>query len=174
MARVPLLDAEDVPEEYRYLFTENDVGDADIFRGMANNPKLLQWYLRYASRLWETLPEREREILILAAARALDHEYEWHQHVTLGREVGLSDDEIVAISRNDLDGFDDHEAALAAYGRSLALFDIRDTDHERLREHYDDETVVGVAMLGSHYLATAATLDAMGVEPEGEFVGWEL
>ncbi|MFB6311147.1 MAG: carboxymuconolactone decarboxylase family protein [Salinirussus sp.] len=174
MARVPLLDAEDIPEEYRYLFTENDVGEADIFRGMANNPKLLQWYLRYSSRLWETLPEREREVLILAAARALEHEYEWHQHVSLGREAGLTDDEIRAISRHELDSLADHEAALVEYGRAVALGDIRDADHDRLRQHYDDETVVGVAMLASHYLATGATLDAMGVEPEDAFVGWEL
>ncbi len=174
MARVPLLDAEDVPEEYRYLFTENDVGDADIFRGMANAPEQMQWYLRYSTRLWNALPDREREIVILAAARALEHEYEWHQHVRLGREAGLSDEEITAISRNELGAFPENEAALAGYSRALTLGDIRDTDHERLRQHYDDETVVGVAMLASHYLATGATLDAMGVTPETEFVGWEL
>jgi alkylhydroperoxidase family enzyme len=174
MARVPLLEAEDLPEEYRYLFTESDVGEADIFRAMANAPKQMQWYMRYSTRLWEILPEREREVVILAAARALDHEYEWHQHVRLGREAGVTDAEINAISAGDHDALDEADAALAAYARSVALGDTRDADHERLVEAYDTETATGVALLASHYVATGRTLDALGVEPEEEFVGWEL
>ena len=174
MARVPLLDAEDLPEEYRYLFTENDVGERDIFRAMANAPEQMQSYMRFSGKLWAVLPEREREVLILATGRALDHEYEWHQHVRLGREAGLSDATINAISTGDLDDLPDNEAALAAYGRALALGDLRDADHERLREHYDDGAVAGIAMLASFYLMTGRTLDALGVEPEEEFVGWTV
>jgi len=50
--------------------------------------------------------------------------------------------------------------------------DPRDADHDRLRAHYDVGTVVGIAMLVSHYVATARTLDAVDVEPETAFVGW--
>lgn len=174
MARVPLLDAEDLPEEYRYLFTENDVGDREIFRAMANAPKQMQWYMRYSSRLWEVLPEREREVAILAAGRALEHEYEWHQHVRLGREAGLADETINAISRNDLDALADRDAALVAYARGVAQGDPRDADHDRLREFYDVGTVVGVAMLVGFYVETGRTLDALGVEPEEAFVGWTV
>ncbi len=174
MARVPLLDAEDLPEEYRYLFDQNDVGTADIFRGMANAPTQFQWYMRYSSRLWEILPARERELVILAAARALEHPYEWHQHVRLGREAGVSDEEITAISEGRGEPFDAQDAALLTYARAVALGDVRDGDHDRLREEYDDEIVVGVAMLAAHYVATARVLDAMGIEPEEEFVGWQV
>ncbi len=174
MARVPLLEPEDVPEDYRYLLTDNDVGDRAIFRAMANAPEQLLWYMRYSTRLWEVLPDREREVVILAAARALEHEYEWHQHVRLGREAGLSDDEINAISTNDLAALDDRDVALVAYARALALGDIRDGDQAHLREHYDVGTVAGVAMLASHYVATGRTLDAFGIEPEEEFVGWTV
>ncbi|WP_226479511.1 carboxymuconolactone decarboxylase family protein [Natrinema amylolyticum] len=172
MARVPLLEAEDLPEEYRYLFTDNDVGDAHIFRAMANAPELLQWYMRYSTRLWDVLPEREREIVILAAARALEHAYEWHQHVRLGREAGVTDAEITAITDGDCEVLSDRDAALVAYARGVALGDPRDGDHDRLREHYDVETVVGVAMLAGHYVATARLLDAFDVATETEFVGW--
>jgi 4-carboxymuconolactone decarboxylase len=174
MARVPLLEAEDIDEEYRYLFTDNDVGEADIFRGMANAPKQLQWYLRYSTRLWEVLPEREREVVILAAARALEHEYEWHQHVRLGREAGVTDAEINAISTGHLGELDDDDATLAAYAHGVTQGDPRDADYERVVDSYDVETAVGVAMLASHYVATARTLDAMGVTPEDDFVGWTV
>ncbi|WP_254764348.1 carboxymuconolactone decarboxylase family protein [Natrinema marinum] len=172
MARVPLLEAEDLPEEYRYLFTENDVGDAHIFQAMANAPELMRWYMRYSTRLWDVLPAREREVVILAAARALEHEYEWHQHVRLGCEAGVTDAEIDAISRGDLAALEDRDAALVAYARSVALGDPRDGDHDRLGEHYETDTVVGVAMLASHYVSTARTLDALDVATEEPFVGW--
>lgn len=172
MARVPLLEAADLPEEYRYLLTENDVGDAHIFRAMANAPELMQWYMRYSTRLWDVLPERERELVILATARALEHAYEWHQHVRLGRAAGVTDAEITAVTDGDPAALDDRDGALVAYARGVALGDPRDADHDRLRAHYDVGTVVGVAMLVSHYVATARTLDAVDVEPETEFVGW--
>jgi len=174
MARVPLLDAEDLPEEYRYLFTENDVGEREIFQAMANAPKQMQWYMRYSSRLWEVLPEREREVVILAAGRALQHRYEWHQHVRLGRAAGLDDEDINAISEHDVEAMDERDAALASYSRSVAQGDPRDGEHDRLLEFYDVETVVGIAMLVSFYVATGRTLDALGVAPEEEFVGWTV
>ena len=173
MARVPRLTADDLPEEYRYLFTENDVGDAHIFQAMANAPALMQWYMRYSTRLWGVLPERERELVILSAARAMAHEYEWHQHVRLGREAGVTDEEIRAISEGDSDALGDRDHALVTYARGVALGDLREADHDRLLAHYDVETVVGVAMLASHYVATARTLDALDVEPEESFVGWK-
>ena len=69
---------------------------------------------------------------------------------------------------------DGQDAALLTYARAVALGDVRDGDHDRLREEYDDEIVVGVAMLAAHYVATARVLDAMGIEPEEEFVGWQV
>lgn len=173
MARVPLLEAEDLPAEYRYLFTDNDVGEAHIFQAMANAPELLQWYMRYSTRLWDVLPDRERELVILATARALEHAYEWHQHVRLGREAGVEDAAITAISEGDLASLGNRDAALVAYARAVALGDPRDGDHDRLAEYYDDATVVGVAMLVGHYVATARFLDAVDVATETAFVGWD-
>lgn len=172
MARVPLLEADDLPEEYRYLFAENDVGDAHIFQAMANAPEVLQWYMRYSTRLWDVLPEREREVVILATARALEHPYEWHQHVRLGREAGVTDAEITAITEGRLEALDDRDAALVAYARGVALGDPRDGEYDRLGDHYDVETVVGVTVLVSHYVATARALDAFDVATEEAFVGW--
>jgi len=122
MARVPLLEAADLPEEYRYLFTENDVGDAHIFRAMANAPELMQWYMRYSTRLWDVLPERERDRHPRDRSRPRAP-YEWHQHVRLGRAAGVTDAEITAITDGDLAALDDRDGALVAYARGVALGD---------------------------------------------------
>jgi len=172
MARVPLLGLRTCPRNYRYLFTENDVGDAHIFRAMANAPELMQWYMRYSTRLWDVLPRagRDRHPRDRSRPRA---PYEWHQHVRLGRAAGVTDAEITAITDGDLAALDDRDGALVAYARGVVCWVIPamriTTGFERTTT---SGTVVGIAMLVSHYVATARTLDAVDVEPETAFVGW--
>lgn len=177
MARVPLVDRDDLPEEYQYLLGEDALGERNIFRAIGNSPRVLQSYMRYGTTLWEAgeLTTRERELLILAVARALRSEYEWHQHVDIGREAGLGTDEIAAIGREEFEnfeGFDDRDRALLAYADAFARGEVTDTIHEDLAEFCETSTLTGIAMLCSHYVATARALDALEVPLEGSFVGW--
>lgn len=173
MARVPLLSKEDLPESYRYLFTDSAVGEATIFRAMAHAPEQMQSYMRYSTTLWRTLPDRERELAILAVARAIEARYEWHQHVRLGREAGVTTAEIRAIGADALAELNPPDRTLVTYAQAVALDRVTDADHDAIRSVYDEETVVGLALLASHYVATARTLAALGIEPEEPFVGWE-
>lgn len=176
MARVQLINQEDLPEDYQYLMSEDALGEPNIFRAMGNNPKVMQSYMRYGTTLWNEsgLSFRERELAILAAARALHSEYEWHQHVRLGRDAGITDDEIKRISHGDFDSFDPNEQAVLQYATAFSLTEVTDAIHNALADHYDTKTVVGTTMLCSHYIATAAALEALNVPIEDEFVGWDL
>jgi 4-carboxymuconolactone decarboxylase len=174
MARVPLKRREDLPDEYQYLLSEDALGERNIFRVMGNNPATLQSYMRYGTTLWTEsgLSERERELVILALARALDSRYEWHQHVELGREAGVKPWAIDALGRDDVDAFDGRDRALVAYARAFAAERVTDKVHASVAEHCDDETVTGLAMLASHYVATATVLNALAIDLEEPFVGW--
>jgi alkylhydroperoxidase family enzyme len=176
MARVPLLDRTDLPEEYRYLLDEDVMGELNLFRAMGNNPEVFQSYVRYGSTLWTDagLEQADVERCILAIARTLDARYEWHQHVPIARDAGVPDDEILAIADGDLDGFDDRHRALLEYVQAVAEGDVDDATHEALAAHVDDETVVGATLLAGQYLATARFLDALDVPLEDSFVGWDL
>lgn len=176
MARVPLLDRTDLPDDYRYLLDEDVMGELNLFRAMGNNPEVFQSYVRYGSTLWTEagVDAADLERCILAVARALDAEYEWHQHVPLARENGVSDAEIRAIAEEDLDHFDDRRRALLRYVQAVAEGDVDAATHESLAAHVDDETVAGVTLLATHYLATARFLEALEVPLEGSFVGWDV
>lgn len=176
MARVPSVDTADLPEEYRYLFEENELGTLDLFRALGNNPPILQSYMRWGTTLWREcgLDEREVELVILAVACELDAAYEWHQHVPIGVDAGIATDDLRALRDGDFDRLDDGDALLVEYATAVVRGTVEDTIHDRLRDRFDDETITGVVMLATHYLATARALDALGVEPEGEFVGWDL
>lgn len=175
MARVPLLRQEDLPEDYQYLLSEDALGEPNVLRAIANNPPVLQSYMRYGTTLWEEsgLSFRERELAILAIARTLRSRYEWHQHVAIAEDAGISTDEMAAIGRDDDAAFEGAEGALIAYARAFAEGGVTDDLHDALAVHYDDRTVAGTAMLASHYVATARAIDALDVPVEDAFVGWD-
>lgn len=176
MARVPYADPEDMPEEYRYLLTETDIGDAHIIRSFANNPPVLQSYMRWGTTLWEEsgVSSRQVEVVILAVAAALGAAYEWHQHVPTGFDVGLTEAEILALGGGEFDALAPEDGALAAYAVAVVRDSVDGAHFDDVAEYFDDETIVGVTLLAGHYLMTARALSALDVETEDGFIGWEL
>lgn len=176
MARVPLRRQDDLPDEYQYLLGEDAMGEINLLCAMANNPQVLQSYMRYGSTLWAEsgLNGVDVERVILAVARALDARYEWHQHVPIARDEGVPDEDIDAIGRGAIEELEDRHEAIVAYARAVATGDVDNAVFEAVTAYLDDHTVVGVTLLATHYLATARFLDALSVPTEGQFVGWEL
>lgn len=174
-ARVPLLTRDDLPEDYRYLFDTDDLGELDLFGALAHVPRAMRAYMRFGTALWNVgdLTTRERELAILAVARALGARYEWHQHVALGRDAGITTDELGAIARGDDCGFTEREQAIVRYATAAATGSVTDPLFEATAAVCDTETVVGLTVLASYYLATARFLDALAIPVDGgDFVGW--
>ncbi|MFC6719625.1 carboxymuconolactone decarboxylase family protein [Natrialbaceae archaeon GCM10025810] len=176
-ARVPLLSREDLPEEFRYLFDEDVLGELNLFQSIGHVPRAMRAYMRYGTALWNAgdLSTRERELAILAVARTVRARYEWHQHVELGREAGVTTEELNAIARADDCPFSERERAIVRYASAVATGTVTDPMFEAAVEVTDVETVVGLTMLAGHYLMTARILDSLSVPiDDGEFAGWTL
>jgi alkylhydroperoxidase family enzyme len=142
---------------------------------MANNHHILKSNMLWMNTLWEQFGDpRLRELVIMASARAKESEYEWHQHVSIGRRVGLSDAEILAIESGDYEGFEARETAALRYADAVVTGDVDDATHEVIAEWFDDGEVVALAMLLGSYAATALFIDALDIEPREPFVGWRL
>ena len=176
MARVPLRDIDDLPEEYRYLFAENDLGVLNLFRVLGHNPPLLQSYMRWGTALWREagLDDRGVELVILAVAGRLGSGYEWHQHAEAGREAGLSPAELEAIRDGRFDALAGADGTLAEYAVACVEGTTGDDLVAAVIETFDTWTAVGVALLAGHYLLTARVVNTLGVEPEEPLVGWAL
>ncbi|MEQ8718416.1 MAG: carboxymuconolactone decarboxylase family protein [Acidimicrobiales bacterium] len=129
--------------------------DLTVLRLLANSPTVFRPFVRLSSTLMYdgALPEKVREVVILWMGRNRPHSYEWIEHVLIARRVGLSDEQIDAIERDDLDG---------------DLF----TDEQRLA------VVVAAQLLGDHALPPEtfeAAVDTWGLETFIELVmvvGW--
>ncbi len=73
----------------------------NISKTLAHHPTLSAAWLTFAQYVLSdnTLPPRDRELLILRIGYLCGAEYEWGQHSRIARQVGLSDDEIVRVTR---------------------------------------------------------------------------
>lgn len=174
MARISLPRREDLPEDYQYLLDSDALGQLELLQAIGLNPRVLQTYMRHGSALWQEagLPPRRVELVILAVAQVLDCEYEWHQHIGLARDAGVTGAEIREIGAGRTTAFDDTDSLLLRYAQQIATRDVNDDMHRLIETQFDDKMVSGVTTLVGHYLGTAAIIDALDLQPETPFVGW--
>jgi 4-carboxymuconolactone decarboxylase len=106
-----------------------------------------------AIRFRSELSPRIREMAILAVAQAWDSAYERASHEPIGREAGLTDEEIEALRGGADPGFaDKQEQAAYAVVRALTGLDPNTADLDD--EQYD----TAVAALGERALVELSTL----------------
>lgn len=178
MARVPYVESGDVPEEHRDLLVSSlQDRPLHVYRALGNNPEVLAGLRGFFGSLWSDsgLSDRRRELVILATTSEIGNEYEWHQHVRIGRGEGIDDDAIAAISAGDLDALDDEEATLVRYARAVVRGEVDDDLHDEIADLYDEDAIVGIAAVAEGYAALGGIIDALDVDLEDgeEFFGWD-
>src|SRR5881398_1257491 len=90
----PVNDELDLDADARALLGATSLGPAvNIFRTFIRHPKHFKRWLVFANHILfkSTIPPRDREILILRTGWRCRAEYEWGQHVIIGKAAGLSD-----------------------------------------------------------------------------------
>ena len=117
--RVPALTEDQWTDEVRAILAPTTALSGgrvfNIFATLAHNPKLLKRWLLFGDHVLSksTLPARERELAILRVGWLCRSEYEWAQHVVIGKLVGLNDDDIERVRRGpEAEGWSPAEAAL--------------------------------------------------------------
>ncbi|HTN99478.1 MAG TPA: carboxymuconolactone decarboxylase family protein, partial [Microthrixaceae bacterium] len=121
VGRAPLV-AMDTASEAQAELLQPLGGDnaLNLFKTLANHPKLMRSWLRFGGQLLQrsTLSDRERELVILRVAARCGSAYEWGQHVGIARHAGLSDDEIRLIGALSNSGEAGPEEATVGTGES--------------------------------------------------------
>ncbi|WP_255197457.1 carboxymuconolactone decarboxylase family protein [Halorarius litoreus] len=195
MARISYVDRESVPEAYREQFDthleislpdveayenvqETNVagGSRNIYRLFGHFPVFLESHREHLSLMWETfdIDPRQRELALMAGAREMGSEYEWQHHVPVALDEGVTVEELRAISAGEFDAFDPEEALLLEYASRFVRRDIDDELHGRMAERYDDAALMALSTLLGFYVFLGYTLDALDVDLEDPFVGWDL
>ncbi len=143
------------------------VGPLNLFTTMANHPKLLKRWLVFGGHVLSksSLPARERELVILRVGWRCGSDYEFGQHTLIGREVGVSDDEIRRTTLDGLHGWSDRDAALLAAADELVEDQrIGDDTWARLRERWSTEQLMDLVFTVGQYVMVSMALRTFGVQ----------
>jgi alkylhydroperoxidase family enzyme len=124
--RIPMRDLGSLSGEDADTAAENRMGGRhlNIFRVLMNHPKLTRRWTVFAGHVLhkQTLPVREREMLILRIGWLNQAEYEWAQYVEIAKRAGITEAEIERVKEGPRAegpiaagpgaGWSAHEAAL--------------------------------------------------------------
>jgi len=140
----------------------------NIFATLAHHPKLLKRWLLFGDQVLSrsTLGARERELVILRTGWLCDAEYEWAQHVVIGKLAGLSDVEIQRVMHGaDAPGWSAAEAALLRATDELhADKRIADTTWRELGQHFTTQQCLDLIFAVGQYTLVSMALRSLGVE----------
>lgn len=147
----------------------NPEAAGNLLATLARHPDLTRSFLRFNVHLLfrSTLPERLRELAILRVAHLLGSEYEWRHHVSLGREVGLTDAAIDGATRGHGDDELD-QAVLDAVDQLQEKANVSDQTWAALSTHLDERQRMDLVFTIGCYGALAMAINTFGVEPDQE------
>jgi 4-carboxymuconolactone decarboxylase len=170
--RVPALRDDQLDAETRERFGGRVL---NIFRTLAHHPKLLKRWLVFGNHVLSksSLSPRDRELVILRVGWLCQSGYEWGQHVVIGKQAGISDDEIARIADGpDAPNWTPLEALLLRAADELHVDSfIGDNTWNSLSEHFDTEQLIDLVFTVGQYHLVSMALNTFGVQLDAGLTG---
>jgi len=166
--RIEPLAEDELPEEARVNMGKGPT--LNIFRTLGHHPDLVKRWLVFGNHVLgkSTLPARDREIAILRIGWLCRSAYEWGQHVVIGKQCGLDDDDVRRIAEGaDAPGWSPLEQAVIRAADELHgdAF-VTDETWAALAEHYDTRQLMDLVFAIGQYNLVSMALNSFGVQPE--------
>ena len=167
MARIPYPEPDELSDRVNEALER--VPPLNVFRILSHAQTAFRPYLRFGGALLADLElgPVPRELAILQTARVFEAEYEWIQHVAIGRAVGVTDAQIAALERGDLDdeSFEPSERALLHF-TTAAMQQPRpsDEDFAAVREHFSPREIVELLLVAGAYAMLARIMTSLDLD----------
>ncbi len=140
----------------------------NIFGVLGRHPKLLKRFNLLGGFILNKglIPERERELVILRVGWNARAVYEFGQHTVIGKRCGLTDDEIVALTKaaGEYDWSADDQALLAMADELTDDDCVTDTTWAALAARWDDAELVELLIVAGFYRLVSGFLNSAGVQ----------
>jgi len=152
----------------------------NIFRTLLNHPAAARAFLGWGGYILSrksTLPQREREIVILRTGFLCRSGYEWTQHVPIARRAGLSDDEIGRIKLGaGAPGWSAPDAALLRAADDLHREQfVTEPVWTELSRHFGEQQRMDMVFTAGQYTQVSMLLNSFGVQlDEGQVLDPDL
>jgi alkylhydroperoxidase family enzyme len=168
MARLPYLEAEQVAPEYRDMLKRN----TNLHKLLVNSPDMARafngvgGFIRFKSKL----DPRLRELAILQVGWLEKSEYEFTHHVKIGKEFGVTDEDIAGLMA-ETEGKPSKLEPLAKIilkgaremVRELAM---REDTFAEIKKHLSNEHMVDLVLTIAFYCAVVRVLATMKIDNE--------
>lgn len=173
----PLAESEWDEETREILAPLNQFGPVlNIFATLGRHPKLLKRWLVFGNHVLSksTLPPRERELVILRIGWLCRAEYEWGQHAAIGRQCGLTDEEVRRIPQGpDAPGWSAGDALLLRATDELhSDACLSDATWKALAATYDEQQRIDLIFAVGQYNLVSMALNSLGVQREAGVEGF--
>jgi 4-carboxymuconolactone decarboxylase len=141
----------------------------NIFATLVRHRRLFKRWTRFGALLLNgSIPERDRELLILRTAHNCGCSYEWGHHREIAQSRGLTAAEVdaVRVGRN-WSGWSPWDVTLLSAADELHEHSrLSDATWAALAERYDDQLLIEVPMLVGNYHLVAFTVNSLGIQLE--------
>lgn len=137
---------------------------------LAHHPKLAFAYMRFGGRLLGApkLAPRLRELIALRIGWRNQADYEWVQHVTIGKATGITDEELEAVKVGseapNWTGLDRH--VLEATEQLLSNARLDDATWTALSAELDTQQLIELLFVIGNYGMLSWIINAFGIQPE--------
>ena len=156
--------------DLRHTFATNLLlGGVDLATGLGSidGEKLVKRWTPFAGHILgkQTLPFRDRELLILRIGWLNEAEYEFAQHELIARRGGMSDEDIARLKEGPkAKGWSEHESALLQVADDLHENSVvSDATWAALSKKYSTEQLMDAVFTVGQYNLVSWALNSFGV-----------
>ncbi len=142
----------------------------NVFKTAAHHPKLARAFdafaLGHINGASNTLPARDRELVILRIGWLCRSEYEWAQHIRIARSIGFTEDELARIVRGpDAPGWTSFEVTLLRAVDELRRESfITEPTWQALSAKYATQQLMDLVFTVGTYNLVSIVLNSWGVQ----------
>lgn len=170
--RIPALTADEWDDKARAIMQPlvESGRDYNVFRTLMNHSGLAQRWLVFANHVLgkSSLPERERELVILRIGHLCRAGYEWNKHADISRYLGMTEEEInssvTGPDTPDLTELD--RLLLQATDELHGDAHIADATWQGLAEHFSTQQLMDLVFTVGQYNLVSMALNSFGVQPD--------
>ncbi|MBN2463157.1 MAG: carboxymuconolactone decarboxylase family protein [Dehalococcoidia bacterium] len=173
MARVKFVEKEQADPKIAEMFQkleDQNIPVLNLFKAVGNSPKVGRNFVRLGNSILnpEFIDPKLRELAILRVGNLLRSEYEFTKHVTIGRDVGVTEDQIDELSSwTSSKKFTDIERAVLQYTDEVTLnVKVSDSTFANLKRFLDDRAIVKLTATIGYYGMVSRILVALQIELE--------
>lgn len=165
MARIPYPDG--LSKEIRDRLVK--LGNLNVTRMMTHSEPVMEAYSKLGLAILRKgkLDPKLREIAVLKIGLLCESDYEWHQHVSFARAVGVPDATINAVANGGTTALSETERLVLAFAEeTFSRKRVSDAVFSAIGKHLSHEELVELSIACGYYIMTAGYLRTFDIEIE--------